>query len=394
MGAIPFTQAALAKLVGMQGARLVIKDPKTTGLRAELREGGTVAFYLFRRMPGGRPIRCHLGPFPDVTVDAARDKAAKLYAAMLDGKNPAQAKRAKRGEATLKELFEHWLEHHGKPHKKTWADDERQFKKYLVELHNRKLSAITKADVQAWHAKVGSKNGRYQANRTLALLRSVFNKADDLGFEGANPAAKVKPFKEQSRDRFLQADELPRFFDALKGETEVMRDFFMLALFTGARRSNVASMRWADVDMSQASWRIPETKQRKVQHVPLTQPAMAILKRRQEQAAGSPYVLPSYGKSGHVVEVKGAWKRIKTAAGLDDIRPHDLRRTLGSYMAINGASLNIVGAALGHRQASTTQVYARLTSDVVADGMGKAVKFIETAAKPKKVRKAKGVDSK
>jgi len=373
----------------MQGARLVIKDPKTTGLRAELREGGTLAFYLFRRMPGGRPVRCHLGPFPDVTVDAAREKAAKLYAKMLEGQNPAQAKRARRGEATLKELFDYWLENHGKPHKKTWADDERQFNKYLTELHSRKLSAITKADVQAWHAKIGSKHGRYQANRTLALLRAIFNKADEIGFEGANPAAKVKPFKEQSRDRFLQADELPRFFEALKGETEVMRDFFMLALFTGARRSNVASMRWADVDMAAASWRIPETKQGKVQYVPLTQPAMAILRRRQEQATGSPYVLPSYGKTGHVVEVKGAWKRIKEAAGLEDIRPHDLRRTLGSYMAINGASLNIVGAALGHRQASTTQVYARLTNDVVADGMGKAVKAIEKAAKPKKARKAK-----
>jgi len=387
MAAIPFTQQALGKLAGMQGTRLIIHDPKTPGLRAELREGGTLTFYVYKWRPGGGPCRVKVGPFPEITVDRARTLALPYLAKIAEGIDPAVEQRSKRGESTLKELFEHWLEHHGKPHKKTWADDQRQFNKYLVDLHNRKLSAITKADVQAWHAKVGSKNGRYQANRTLALLRSVFNKADDIGFAGANPAAKVKPFKEQSRDRFLQADELPKFFDALKGETEVMRDFFMLALFTGARRSNVASMRWADVDLEQASWRIPETKQGKVQHVPLTQPAMAILKRRKEQAAGSPFVLPSYGKSGHVVEVKGAWKRIKDAAGLQDIRPHDLRRTLGSYMAINGASLNIVGAALGHRQASTTQVYARLTTDVVADGMGAAVKAIEAAAKPKKARK-------
>ena len=118
----------------------------------------------------------------------------------------------------------------------------------------------------------------------------------------------------------------------------------------------------------------------------------AILKKRKEEANGSEYVLPSYGKRGHIVEVKSAWKRIIEAAKLEDLRPHDLRRTLGSYMAIQGASLNIIGATLGHSQPQTTQVYARLTNNAVADGVNKAAGFIETTAKPTK--KAKGTSRK
>ena len=146
-----------------------------------------------------------------------------------------------------------------------------------------------------------------------------------------------------------------------------MQDFFLLALLTGARRGNVASMRWDDVDPTWKLWRIPGEVAKGGQPivVPLVDAALAILTRRKATANGNPWVFPSYGKSGHIVEVKGAWKRILTAAGLSDVRPHDLRRTLGSWQAIGGASLPIIGRSLGHSQPATTQVYARLQLDPV-----------------------------
>ena len=383
---VKFTTDGLSKLVGTRGERAVIHDAKTPGLRAELREGGGVTFYIYRWLAGeGRPVRVKLGTFPDTTIDRARTLAMPHLTAIAEGKDPAAAKRAKRGEPTLKELFTHWLTY-AKSHKKTWADDQRQFDKYLVTFHNHKLSAITKPDVAALHAKLGTKHGKYQANRVLSLLRALFNKADDLGFAGVNPAAKVKPFKEESRDRFIQQNELAAFFKAVNAEpSDVIRDFFLLALWTGQRRSNVQAMRWADIDLSQAQWRIAgaETKQSKVQFVRLSPPAMAILTDRYEAQNKDPeFVLPSYGKRGHIVEVKEAWKRILKTAGLTNLRPHDLRRTLGSYQAVTGASLNIIGAALGHSNPTTTQVYARLTTNAVAESVDKAAAFIEAAAKP------------
>jgi integrase len=393
MGQIPFTQQALGKLVGMEGTRLVVHDPKTPGLRAELREGGTLTLYVYRWLGSeGRPIRVKLGTFPELTVDAARIEAAKVLAKIAVGENPTVAKRAKRDEPTIKELFTHWLEHHAKLHKKTWRQDEQQFERYFATLRNRKLSAIAKSDVQAWHAKIGESAGKYAANRALALLRAVFNAADAFAFEGNNPAARVKMYREEKRDRFLQPSELPKFFAAIKADpNEAVRDYFMLCLFTGARRGNVLSMRWADLDLAQALWRIPDTKQGRVHHVPLSEPALAILNRRIKSADASGFVFPSHGKRGHIAETKAGWSRIIERAGLENLRPHDLRRTLGSYQAISGASLAIIGATLGHSQPTTTAIYARLTTNAVAESVSKAAAVIEAAAKPKKPGRRKAV---
>jgi integrase len=308
------------------------------------------------------------------------------------------ARQARREEPTVQALWQHW-EAVAKPRKRSWAEDERQYNNFLKPWAGRRLSSLKKADVQALHAKVGREHGPYAANRLLALLRAMFNQAGEIGHRGDNPAAGVKKFPEQSRDRFLQADELRAFFDALAAQPEVWQVFFLLALLTGARRANVQAMRWADVDVDRGLWLIAaaDAKAGKPLCVPLSPQAVVILQAHRERVADSPWVFPSRGKSGHITEPKGAWKRICKAAGLADCRPHDLRRSLGSWMAISGASLPIVGKALGHTQASTTQIYARLSVSPIqaavttaADAMLKAgnaamegggVKLLEVEAK-------------
>jgi integrase len=231
---------------------------------------------------------------------------------------------------------------------------------------SRPLSGIRKADCQALHSRVGREHGRYAANRLLALLRAMFNKADGVGYEGPNPTAGIKKFPEEKRDRFLHGHELKAFFQSLADEPNAtLRDYFAVALFTGGRKSNVLAMRWEDVDLAAGIWRIPETKSGIPVVVPLTAPVLAILQARQETTNGCPWVFPGRGKTGHLVEPKTAWKRIIERAGLEDVRPHDLRRSLGSWMAMTGAGLPLVGKMLGHTQAQTTQIYARLAVDPV-----------------------------
>ena len=246
-----------------------------------------------------------------------------------------------------------------------------------------KLSVIRKADLTALHAKIGRDNGHYQANRVLALVRAMFNKADDIGFHGTNPAKGVAKFKEEKRDRFLQAGELPKFFAALNAEpNEDFRDAFTLAILTGARRGNVLAMRWEDIDLQRGLWSIPAAvaKAGVTIVVPLVAPAVTLLEGRRKAAAGSPWVFPSTSKAGHLVETKSAWKRILDRAGLSNVRMHDLRRTLGSWQALLGSSLPIIGKSLGHTQASTTQVYARLTVDPVRESVDRATTAILDAA--------------
>jgi integrase len=198
-----------------------------------------------------------------------------------------------------------------------------------------------------------------------------------------NPCLGIRKFPEKSRDRFLQADELPRFFKALNEEPNAtLRDYIFVSLLTGARRSNVLSMRWKELDLEQGTWEIPVTKTGDSQTVTLAMEAIEILKVRKSNRS-SFFVFPGNGRTGHLVEPKKGWKRILERAGIEDLRIHDLRRTLGSWQAITGSSLPIIGKSLNHKNASTTQIYARLNLDPVRESVQKATVAMIQAANRK-----------
>ena len=267
---------------------------------------------------------------------------------------------------------------------KTLTEDERRYKRFLTPWANRRLSSIHKADVQALFSKVTTENGRYAANRLLALIKSMFHKAPIWASRGADPTAGVKKHQEEKRDRFLHADELQGFFKALFAEPNpTLRDLLLMALLTGARKGNVQTdAHGMKSTSSPGLWRIPTTKSGKPVVVPLVPPALLLLRQRREAANGSPWVFSSNrGKTGHITEVKSAWKRIITAAKLADCRPHDLRRSLASYMAIGGTSLPTIGAMLGHSQPTTTAIYARLSTDPVRTAAESAATSMLTAGK-------------
>jgi len=322
-------------------------------------------------------------------VEQARKEVARMTGELAQGGNPADDRRKARGETTVAELFDLYLENHAKPHKRTWKEDQWQFDRYLASWKVRKLSQVRKGDVAALHAKIGKDNGIYAANRLLALLSCMFNFATGLGYEGANPTKGITRFKEQSRDRFLRADEIQAFFKSLESETDdTWRDFFAVALLTGARRANVQSMKWADMELQRGLWKIgaDESKNAEPLLCVLAPAAVEILQRRadanaaQDEAKQSEYVFPSCGKTGHVTEPKTAWKRIIDRAGIDNLRLHDLRRTLGSWQAAAGASLSVIGKSLGHRSLQATQVYARLDLDPVKASVNTAAAAIMAAA--------------
>jgi integrase len=361
---INFTKHALdAFTCDAEQDRSYAYDLKTPGLAFCCTAAGHRSFYLYRRV-AGRPHRIRLGGYPEITIEQARIQAARMNGEIASGGNPQLAKRLGRAESTVGDLLAHYIEAHAKLHKKTWKDDEVQFERYLETWRNRKLSTIRKSDVQAMHAKVGRENGTYAANRMLALISSMWNRAAEVGFRGENPAKGIKKFKEKSRERFLQAEEFPRFFKAVQAELNTtIRDFVLISLLTGARRANVQAMRWDEISFERAVWIIPDTKAGTPLALPLSENAMAILKDRKDN--DSEWVFPSHGRAGHLMEPKAAWAAILKRAGITDLRLHDLRRTLGSWQAAAGASLPIIGKSLGHKNQSTTAIYARLNLDPV-----------------------------
>jgi integrase len=260
---------------------------------------------------------------------------------------------------------------------RTWKDTERRLKKVLPRWEKKTLSAITKHEIQDLHNHIGQKHGKYEANRVSAYVCAIYNKMISWGWEETNPAVGIAKFKEQKRDRFILKDELPRFIEALEAESNRdMRDFFLMCLYTGARKSNVLGMRWEDINFSINEWRIPDTKNGDPVRIPLIGQALDILNDRIHLKNSTPWVFPSKGsKSGHLQEPKKVWKRVLDRAGLTNLRIHDLRRTNGSYQAIAGVSLLVIGKSLGHKSPQSTAIYARFSNDPVRAGMEAAFNF-------------------
>lgn len=377
--------------------RVYYSDKKTPHLRLCVTRAGSKVWYWYGRIDG-KPERVRLGRWPAMTVDRARTAAKRKSGDVASGRNPAEQRRQDQAETTLGELFELYLTLPTRGRKKrpkaakTVADYRKVYNNHLIDWKNKRLSSISRQLVKARHTTVG-KDAPYQANRMLALLKAMFNAArEDLGWKGDNPAVGITMFDEKQRERFLQADELPRLFAALNDEpNETVADFVRLALFTGARRTNVQEMAWRDIDLERRVWVIPVTKGGDPVTVPLSPPAVDLLQRRLEAANRaaiesmtakrkkdkpygycSIYVLPSRDHQRPLQEPKTAWAEIKKRAKLRDVRLHDLRRSLGSWQAATGASLPIIGKSLGHKSQQATAIYARLSLDPVRDAVDTA----------------------
>lgn len=122
-------------------------------------------------------------------------------------------------------------------------------------------------------------------------------------------------------------------------------------------------MKWEHVSLERAEWRIPQTKADRPHVLPLPTPLLAALGNLTRQE-GNPYVFVGQNAS-HRVNIKRAWNRIRTKAKILDVRLHDLRRTVGSWLSGSGESLQLIGKVLNHSNISTTRIYARLNLDPV-----------------------------
>ena len=156
--------------------------------------------------------------------------------------------------------------------------------------------------------------------------------------------------------------------DALSVEKQIYQDLVLTLLLTGQRKNAVLSMAWADVDLVGMNWRIPKElmKGRAGGHVvPIAKALIDVLERRKSERSDSVFVFPAQrGGSGHVSVGGGKttwWGKAKTRSGLTDIRLHDLRRTLGSWLAIAGVDIYKISKVLAHKDVRVTQeVYAHL----------------------------------
>ena len=377
---INFTEKAIAALpipAKEQGQAIYYDSGSTDGLMLIVTYGGTKTYYHYMFF-NKRPVRTKIGRSSQIKLAVARARAHTMAENATKGIDPGEKRRENLHDITFKQFYETiYRPEYSIVYKKprSVVNDDSIFAHHLKDFHNRMMLGIKPVEIAKLHNNTKQTHSPYTANRVLSLIKHIYVIAAKHGYMNghANPAADITKFKEQTRDRFLQSDELQRLFAALETEqNEVFKNYILISLYSGQRRSSILSLRWSQVDLVNGFIYLPDTKNGEPMQVPMTNQLRELFEKINHNK-NSDWVLPSVrSKSGHLEDPKRPWHELLRRAGIKNLRLHDLRRTMGSYQAISGASLHIIGKSLGHKSASATQVYARLTADPVRNAMQKA----------------------
>ena len=383
-------------------------DNDVSGLGVRLYPSGKKAFVLSYRA-GGRKRLMVLGRYgADLTLDQARERGRKHLVQVRDGKDPLDERRKVGQGETFADLEREYVEHHAKPHKKTWETDRDRLTRHVPgSWRPRKVGSITRQEIATVHRHIGATRP-YEANRFLDLLRVMFGFARIEGFIDSttdNPAEGVRKFAEHKRKRFATPAELPLIAAAIDREPNIyVRGVIWLYMLTGARKNELLSRRLTEVDWELARLRLPDSKSGDEQFLPLSAPALAILQSLPTQDK-NPFIFCGARARRHLVNIDKPWRRIRDRAtiaywsgqeggpaalvkrltaelgreptcgeardvadfdlptGLEDLHLHDLRRTVGSWMTQAHVDLNTIRDGLRHANIATTLTYARLGAD-------------------------------
>jgi len=402
---IYLTKDVVEKLPTPTLKRSLVYDSEERGLGVKVEPTGLKQFFWFRRVGAEKKHKwVTLGEADSLSVEKARDAAKKLNVEKSDWKAggfTGKAPRLKKGsDATLGEANKLYCEEHLRNHAKKAdlriKETTALFFNHLEDWKDRKLTAITTKDIRDRHAAVKAKTrailqkakreihdktGNYAANYVYEHLRALYGWCIRRGmFDGENPAqlAKEEKFPQEERTRFLNADEVKRLYASLEDEPNIdARDFVLLALHTGQRKGDVMAMCWngtgqekagkrSRISLKDCTWTIPDPKNNEVHTTVLNGEAIEILERRAKSRGDSPWVFPSAtSKTGHVVDFKAQWQRIRSRAKLDDVRFHDLCHTFASWLALRNTSTLVIQKAIGHRSAASTVRYSHLSLDPI-----------------------------
>lgn len=302
-----------------------------------------------------------LGRADVLTLEQARRKAKTYLGQVCGGEDPQSVADAERAACSVKTLVEIYLDRHARPKKRSWKRDQSLLRRVLIrELGTRLAQSLTSADIAPLHAQMG-RHSPYAANELLAVVKKMYNVGKTWGLvprEVLNPAAGIEQFATTKRRRYVTMAEMPRLAAALDADrNDYAAHAIWLLLLTGCRRSEILGAKWSDIDRQQRTLYVGRTKNGEALLVPLSHAALKRLELIPRQE-GNEHIICGALPGSPLVYIDSAWRRILKAAQLTDLRIHDLRRTVGSWLVQDGASLHLVGAVLNHKDPKTTAGYA------------------------------------
>lgn len=342
-------------------------DTELAGFGVRVEPSGRKSFVVrYRAHGGGRraPIRqMTIAACSVLSCAAARAKAEEILASVRLGEDPAMGRRLERDAVTIAELITFYFDVYAPSaglRDTTIRDARVVLERYVLPLwRTRRVAEITVADARSCYASILTTRGPNQANRAAAFLSSAFTRAVENGWRTDNPCRMVKKQPQDARTRILSEVEIGRLLQALERHPDQSgANAIRLLLFTGARLNEVIKAPWSQFDLDAELWIKPSahTKQKRSHRLLLSPESIAVLRQMREANRKADYLFPG-AAGGARTDIKRAWAWTKAAAKLADVRLHDLRRTLGSHMAMDGSPSAVVAATLGHTQPSTTARY-------------------------------------
>lgn len=345
-----------------------IWDGEVKGFGLRVTAGGAKTFVLQYGIDG-RKRRGRIGAYPDWSVEAARREAKELKKRVNRGQDPFGERIERRQAETVKDLCDRyekeWLPKKGE---RSQVEDRRMIAQFIKpKIGDMKTRDVRYSDIDALHARL-SESTPITANRVLALLSKMFALASGpWELREGNPCTGVRKNYEEPRNVFLKPAEIKAVLKILNAANKRDRQSAQavkLLILTGARSGEVLGATWDQFDLDHGVWAKPSshTKQKRIHRLPLNGAAVELLKDMKKNA-DPVYLFPGRTKTGPQDNLKKYWAKVRAAAGLPGVRPHDLRHTFASLLASQGESLPIIGALLGHTQAQTTARYAHLLDD-------------------------------
>jgi integrase len=368
------TKAAVDRL--SPGEMVWDADVRGFGVRCQRRDRVYMVKYRSQGRQRWFTIGKHGSPW---TPDLARREARRLLGLVAEGKDPADKKQKDRSAPTVDALADRFLEEHveAKSKDRTFTEYKRLVERIVKpELGRLKVDEVRSSDIERLHLKFRATP--YQANRLVALLSKMFNWSGRRGER--NPCVGIERFAEQKRRRYLSSAELARLGAALaQADEERLTSPYVIAairllVFTGARLTEILTLRWDHVDLERGFLNLADSKTG-AKTIYLNVAAKRLLTTL-PRLDGNPFVVPGERLGRHLVNLEKPWRKIRGLAQLPDVRLHDLRHSFASIGAGAGLGLPVIGALLGHAQAATTARYAHLASDPLqqaADVIGNAL---------------------